>query len=443
MTNTLLSGLSKRLARTNAVRLVSLGYLTYIVVGLLLLSLPFAQRVSVASIDNLFIAASAVSTTGLVTVGVSNSYTFFGQLVVLILIQLGGIGYMTFGSFVLLSRRTALTETNIEVGKTVFAIPADFRIDKFIKSVIGFTLITETLGAIALVPILIRHGVENPVWNAVFHSISAFCTAGFSLFDTSFEAFAGDFWLNAVIGLLSIAGALGFIVYVDIWRGLRGKRERATMTTHVIVRATLLFMAVAAVLLFAIDTFDATRPEERILMSFFQSMTALTTVGFNTVPIAELSGAALLIVIVLMLIGASPSGTGGGIKVTTVTALVSTARATLRKRIEVTWRGNVIPPQRVQTAYGIVVCYLAVMTFGTFLLLLTEGGDFVEILFEAASALGTVGLSMGITGDLTDLGKLVVIAMMYLGRVGVLTFGMALYVRSELIFDDEKTDLVV
>jgi trk system potassium uptake protein TrkH len=422
-----------------------LGYLSYIVAGWLFLCLPFVQRgAGVGALDNLFIATSAVSTTGLVTVSVSDSYNFAGQLAILLLIQLGGIGYMTFGSFVILSRKTELSAVRSEVGRTVFSLPAGFRIDKFVRSVIRFTLVIELLGAAALYPVFRGAGAASPLWSAVFHSVSAFCTAGFGLYNDSFEGLAGNFWLNAVVAALSYLGAIGFIVCVDVWRLLRGKVRALTLTSKIIVWATFWLSVVGTLLLFATEPSLQSKPaDERLMAAFFQAMTAMTTVGFNTVGIGGLSKASLMLIVLLMVIGASPSGTGGGLKSTTFTAMLGVMRSAIRGEQAVRFWGRPVPLERVWTAIAGLGFYLAVLAVGTYLLEMTERFSFVENLFEAASALGTVGLSMGITSALSNVGKLVIVLLMFCGRLGPLTFGIALFFREGLQAGQQDNDLAV
>jgi trk system potassium uptake protein TrkH len=412
--------------------LLLLGYGSYVVLGWGLLSLPFAQRQHVGALDNLFIATSAMSTTGLATVSVSDSYTIFGQLVVLGLIQLGGIGYMTLGSFIVLSRRLDMSQFRAEIGRAVFSLPTSFRIDKFVRSVVRFTVVIEIAGALALWPVLADAGVEHPLWSAVFHSISAFCTAGFSLHNSSFEAFAGNFWANVFLGVLSYAGAVGFIVFVDLWRKITKKTQQITLTSRIILWTTAMLGVAATLLLFVAEPTIQTLPaDERLLAAFFQSMTASTTVGFNTINIGALSKGSLLLLVILMVIGASPSGTGGGLKSTTISAIAGVMGSALRGQTEIRFWGNPIPVERVWTAVASAGFYLSVLVGTTYLLELTETTPtFDENLFEAASALGTVGLSMGITASLSPLGKLLITFLMFCGRVGPLTFGTAL-VRSE------------
>jgi len=345
---------------------------------------------------------------------------------------------------VILSTKKSLEEGHKDIMRTVFSIPKDFKIEKFIKSVMGFTFFFEFLGALALLPVFLKAGTENPVWQAVFHSISAFCTAGFSLLPNSLEGFKDDLWLNVVISVLSIVGAMGFIVCVDAWRVITGKAGKVTFTTKIIIIATFWLLAIGTFLCFLTEPFgQGAMPDQKWLYSFFQVMTALTTVGFNTVPINALSEPVILLLTFMMVVGASPSGTGGGLKTTTFSAIIGLVRSACRGEKEVKFCGKVIPEDRVKTAVATFVFYIGSLAAGTYLLTLTDRFPFSQILFESASALGTVGLSMGITASLTHLGKLIIILMMFIGRVSPLSLGVALFVRSELIFDDEKTDLAV
>jgi trk system potassium uptake protein TrkH len=351
---------------------------------------------------------------------------------------------MTFGSFVILSRSDEFTTKRSDISRTVFSVPESYRIDKFLRSVIVFTAIIETAGVLALYPVFASADVPNPLWQAVFHSISAFCTAGFSLFATSFEAFSGNFWLNCVIGVLAYLGAIGFIVFVDYWRKFRGKVHQLTLTSRIILWSTFWLSVVGATLLFVAEPLISQQPgEDRLIQAVFQAMTAITTVGFNTVNIGALSNASLLVIIMLMVIGASPSGTGGGLKSTTFSALFGIMKSSLKGQQQVTFWGKTVPPRRVWSAVASLSFYITALVVGTYLLELTQSSSFVANLFEAASALGTVGLSTGITASLTGLGKLIVVLLMYCGRLGPVTFGIALFCHDAVREAASDSDLAV
>ena len=414
------------------VRLVVLGYLAYILFGWVLLTLPLSSgEQPVSSLDALFTSASALSTTGLTTVSTGHGFSLFGQLVVLVLIQIGGIGYMTFGSFVVLARRGDLSERREQIGKVVFSMPEEFRIAKFIRSVILFTVLVETAGIAALFVAFRNAGLAHPLWSAIFHSISAFCTAGFGLYDASFETLRGNVAVNVVLGILSYLGAIGFIVFVDAWRRLIGKTDRITLTSRIIL-VTTAWVSLAGIALFYVaePTIQALPPYERLTASAFQVMAAITTVGFNSIPIGQLSQASLFLLIMLMVVGASPSGTGGGLKTTTFSALFGVIRSALLGRDKVTFWRKEIPEDRVRLAIASLGFYVGALIAGSYLLALSESQPFEGLLFEAASALGTVGLSTGITAQLTPIGKLILVLLMFIGRVGPLTFGVALFLPS-------------
>lgn len=432
------------LRQMNPVRLVLLGYLSYILFGWILLSLPVSQINHIPVLDNLFTATSAISTTGLSTITVGTSYSFFGELIILLLIQLGGIGYMTFGSFVILSNKKQLSPDRARVSSAVFSLPKNFRVDKFINSVVSFTFIIELIGAIALYFIFRSSNSPYPIWSAIFHSISAFCTAGFSIYSSSFELLRDNFWLNFVISILSYCGAIGFIVFVDIWRKMKGKTKRVTLTSRIILHTTLWISFIGTIVIFISEpSIQQLSPDKKLIASFFQAMTALTTVGFNTIPIATITKSTMLLITMLMVIGASPSGTGGGLKSTTFSAMIGVMKSVLKGKSKVFFWRNEIPFERVWSAIASLCFYITFLTFGIFLLTLTENFEFDKIVFESASALGTVGLSMGITSDLTNLGKLIITFLMFVGRLGPLTFGMALFLKSDVLYDDDERDLAI
>ena len=418
-------------------------------IGWILLCLPFCVRdeAEAGAIDHLFTAVSAVSTTGLATVGTPTTYTAAGQVVILLLIQAGGIGYMTLGSFVLLARHRELTEDRQSIARLAFSLPEGFRVAGFLRNVVLFTLTIETIGAVALYAAFRRVGVEDAGWQAMFHSVSAFCTAGFSIFPSGLEAFPADVWVNAVVAALSLSGAIGFLVMSDLFWSLSGRREKITLTSRIILHATFWTIAIGWALIFLIEPSLRSMPaEERLMASGFQAMTALTTVGFNTVPIGSLGTSTTFLMLLLMILGASPSGTGGGLKSTSVSAALATTWSVLKSRPKVTFWGCEVPQHRLTAAFASLVFYVLVFFVGGLMLLIVQSAaatetPFEDVVFEAASALGTVGLSRGATGELTPLGKLVIIGLMFIGRVGPVTFGLALLSGGTEVA--EKDDLAI
>ena len=330
-------------SRLHPVKAVALGYAAYMLAGWVLLCLPVSREpgVDAPAVDHLFTAASAVSTTGLATLTTPTTYSVFGECVMLAMIQLGGLGYMTLGSFVMLARRKPLSDHRREVSASAFVLPEGVKVERFLAQVVAFTVAVEAAGAAALFFAFENAGVEDAGWQAAFHSVSAFCTAGFSLFPDSLVGFRDDFWVNAVVSALSLCGALGFLVLGDVWAVLTGRRDRPTLTTRIILSGSAAVLLAGWLLLFVGDPGLAALPqEERVLASFFQAMTAMTTVGFNTHPVDALAPASVVLVLVLMVIGASPSGTGGGMKSTTVSAVWAIVRASLSGRDRITsWAG--------------------------------------------------------------------------------------------------------
>lgn len=418
------------------------GFFIYTILGFCLLSIPLFRKGSVSLLDNLFISTSAISTTGLVTVSVFDSYNFFGQFIVMSLFQFGGIGYMTLTTYYLLFTTNRITRWHTKVIGAEFTLPNTIQTTDFIKSVIVFTLIMEFLGAIGFFIAFTRQGMDffQAVWFAVFHSVSAFCTAGFALFNDSFEGYQDNTLINVVVSVLAIAGSLGFIVITDLWYRLRGKSKEISFTTKIVFYGFVILLVFGTCLIYGTEP-HVWEGNHAMMKSFFQAMTAMTTVGFNTISMNSLSLPTLLLVVFLMYVGASPSGTAGGMKITTLTAMISVLKSRVFGQRKITFMNRVIPFERLYVATSTFMLYTSLIFLFTFLLSMSEDFSFDRILFEVASALGTVGLSTGITADLTPFGKLLIIILMFIGRVGVLTFGFALLHRKdkevkELLVDD-------
>ncbi|MCF7793030.1 MAG: potassium transporter KtrB [Candidatus Cloacimonetes bacterium] len=475
-----------------------LGYLSYVIFGYIFLSFAFCRNINIPGIDTLFTVVSAISTTGLSTVNIGADYNFWGQLGILILIQLGGIGYMTFGSFIVLSVKRRLSQNRKSIHATAFSLPKDFSIKKFISSIVIYTFIIELIGVYFLYTAFQYDDRANVLWSSVFHSISAFCTAGFSLYPNSFESYANTPYLNIVIFCLSFLGAIGYIVMVDVWLVLKGKKSSITFTSKIILSTSIILLIFGTFSIFfdfLLHSKTVLNQSNTFLQSFFQTMTSLTTVGFNTIPINELRSSSLFIISLLMIIGASPSGTGGGIKSTTVSALFGILGSLFSKNKEYIKYNNkrdflkkekknsnaflrmfltskqekikeetkndndkfdsifgevfkiklmnrTIPYDRVLHAVASFIFYVIILSIGFLLLLLTESFSFEELFFESASALGTVGLSMGITGGLTGIGKFITIILMFIGRIGPITFGIVLFNR-DFNKSKEYEDIVI
>jgi len=421
------------------------GFFLYTLVGFLLLSIPLFHNIDIHFLDNLFISTSAISTTGLVTVSIYDSYNFFGQFIVMSLFQVGGIGYMTLTTYYLLFTTRKITHWHNKVIGTEFTLPKTIEIKDFIKSVIIFTVIMETLGAICFYIAFKQDGMESlkAIWFAIFHSVSAFCTAGFGLFNNGFEDYSNNTFINTIISVLAISGSLGFIVITDVWYRIRKKSKALSFTTKVVIYGFILLLSLGTALVYFTEP-SVQNSDSKLLVSFFQSMSAMTTVGFSTISTGDLGLSMLLFVTFLMYIGASPSGTAGGMKITTLIAMISILKSRLFGQKQISFFGRTIPFERLYVATSTFILYTSIIFLFSFLLTFTEQFKFQEILFEVSSALGTVGLSTGITGELSQAGKVMIIILMFVGRVGVLTFGFALLERKIKAFDNPiEGDLAV
>lgn len=404
------------------------GFFLYTLTGFILLSIPLFHKTDIAFLDNLFISTSAISTTGLVTVSIFDSYNFFGQFIIMGLIQIGGIGYMTLTTYYLIFTTKKITHWHSKLIGTEFTLPNTIQIKDFIKSVIIFTLVMEIIGAILFYFAFTNAGMDNlkAVWFSIFHSVSTFCTAGFGLFNNSFESYQDNTFINTIISILAISGSLGFIVITDLWYRISGKSKEISFTTKIIIYGFLFLLILGTLLIYSSESLSILGSSSTLMTSFFQAMSAMTTVGFNTIAIGEFSLPILLLITFLMYIGASPSGTAGGMKITTLTAMLAILKSRLFGQTKITFLNRLIPFERIYVATSTFMLYTSLIFLFSFLLSYFEKFSFESILFEVASALGTVGLSTGITGDLSNIGKILIIILMFIGRVGVLTFGFAL-----------------
>lgn len=426
-------------------RVSFLWYASAIVIGSILLSLPVARqpdRDRVRVLDATFTATSAVCVTGLAVRSTGNDFSRFGQAVILVLIQLGGIGIMTVTTFVTLTLggrqdlrlRAILTET---LGK---GQEPDLR--WVLKRVISFTLLFELTGFAVLFLCFWREAaLSEAAWSALFHSISAFCNAGFSLYDDSLMRYRTDAAVNLIIMVLIVSGGLGFPVMMDLTRRRSGSMfdrwNQLTLHSKLILAGTLFLIVSGTVTFFTLEyngvLHELSLPQ-KILVSTFHSVTCRTA-GFNTSDLGALTNATLFISILLMAIGAGPCSTAGGFKVSTLAVLALRGWSTLRGRARVTFSRRTIPSQTADRAIATALLFAVVAIFAlTFLLVVEQSetphaqsqGLFMDALFEIISALGTVGLSTGMTPFLTTAGRIIVIVLMFMGRLGPISVFAAL-----------------
>ena len=427
-------------------RQLLVGYAGYSLLGTLLLMIPLCNNREMPIIDNLFTAVSALSTTGLSTVDISADYTFWGQLVVLLLIQFGGLGYMTFTSYVMFHLTKHLGTNEARMFHAQFSFPDKMQSDNMLGNIVNFALAFEVLGIILLYPYFLCNDIENPLWSAVFHSISAFCTAGFSIYSDNLMRFQNDWYVNIVIATLSYMGAMGFIMMTDVMRKIRKHDYKISFTTKVIAVITTLLTVWSTIHLFFFDpTIKVMNITDRLLVSWFHSMSAITTVGFNTIDTGTIATISMIVLSFSMYIGASPSGTGGGLKSTTLSAIFAYTKNKLGLRKDISLAGNKVPLYRVDSALTTAVFYTLILVLGIYLITMFEGNkaDFLNVVFEATSALATAGLSSGILSSLCFSSKAVLIIMMFIGRVGVITVGNVMLVRAHNEKIKQKSDLVI
>jgi trk system potassium uptake protein TrkH len=405
-----------------------------ILCGTILLMMPFSTSNGTWNdpIVALFTSTSAVCVTGLSVVDPGTYFSFWGQLLILLLVQVGGLGYMTTTTFLILliGKRFDLRQ-KVAIQQALDR-PGMSGSSQIIRSIIATTIIFEITGIFLLLPAFVPdHGWSYGMWLAIFHSINSFNNAGFSLFKDNLIGYQTSLLVVFTVTGLIIFGGIGYQVILDMYLWLRDRLKRKTtfmvfsLDFKVAVSTTLLLLMVGTVAFFLIEirnpeTFGKFRFSDQLLLAWFQSVTPRTA-GFNTIDIGKMSDAGLFITIALMFIGASPGGTGGGIKTTTLRVLSSCTKAILQGKEEVWLYERKIAITLILKAIGVVFGSLATVLSATVLISLTDPKlEFIQILFEVVSAFGTVGLSTGITGSISTAAKIVIIVTMYIGRVGVL-----------------------
>ena len=415
-----------RRRRLSSFQIIILGFAWVILLGSLLLMLPIATITGRVTPFNeaLFTATSAVCVTGLIIQDTGSYWSGFGQAVILTLIQIGGLGVITVAaSFALLSGRkiSLMQRSTMQDAISAPKVGGIVRLTRFI--LLG-TFLIELLGALAMLPVFCCDYGWRGIWMAVFHSISAFCNAGFDILGTksnlypSLTGYASSPSINFTIMLLIVTGGIGFLTWDDIWEN-KWRFRHYRMQSKVILVTTGLLIALPAAFFFFTD-FSALPTGRRLLTSLFQSVTPRTA-GFNTVALPAMSSASQGLMVLLMLIGGSPGSTAGGIKTTTLAVLLANAAATFRQCENAQLFGRRIDCSTIKTATTILTMYLTLFFGGAVFISTYENLPLVSCLFETASAVGTVGLTLGITPQLHIPSQIVLITLMYLGRVGGLT----------------------
>ena len=419
------------------VRVITLGYFIMILFGTLLLMLPCATRdgIGAGPVTALFTATSASCVTGLVLQDTATYWSLFGQLVILALIQIGGLGFMTIAIFFfrLISKKSSLRERAVMAESINTTRMGDF--SRIVRKIVIGTIALESAGGILLATYFVRQpelGFFKGVYYGFFHAISAFCNAGFDLMGgySSFTSLSDNILVNAVLIILIVVGGIGFLVWDDI-TACRFSFRKFSLHTKTVLTVTAILVLGGAVLLFVFEHNNTgiDKPlSEEICVALFGSVTARTA-GFNTVDTAALSSASKLITIILMFIGGSSGSTAGGVKTTTVAVILIFLIAGMRGQDNIHFYKRRIRDDILRKSVIIISTNLLLLLFGATVLCAVQGVSITDAVFETTSAISTVGMTTGITRDLNLISELVIIFLMYCGRVGSISFGISLFER--------------
>lgn len=415
------------------------GFAIMIALGTILLMLPFAAKSGqmTSPINALFTSTSSVCVTGLVVVDTLDYWSFWGQLVILVLIQIGGFGYMTITTLLLiaLGRKIGLRE-RLLIGESV-GITRIGGVVKLISSMVIFTILAEIIGSVIFyVRFSTEYDFTQAIWKSIFQSISAFNNAGFDIFGgfRSVTGYQSDYVVLLTTAVLVILGGISFLVLEDVFRFRKPKT--LSLDTKMVLSITVLLLALGAITVFVTEfnnpeTLGTMTVANKALNAFFQSVTSRTS-GFNAINIGGMTDYALFIIMLLMFIGGASGSTAGGIKVNTFGLIIATILSSVRGREYPSAFNREFNNQQIFRALAVLVISLGVVALAVFILAITEKFSFLAILFETVSAFGTVGLSTGITPELSIPGRLVIIILMFIGRLGPLTLTLAM-VRAQKV----------
>ncbi len=412
--------------RLSSSQIIILGFLGIILLGSVLLTLPIStqDRMGASFSDALFTSTSAVCVTGLIVQDTATYWSTFGQVVILTLIQIGGMGVITIALAIttLSGKKISLKQrSTMQEAISAHKVGGIVRLTGFI---VRTTIAIELLGAVLMAPVFCKEfGLGKGIWYGVFHSISAFCNAGFDLMGSktpysSLTYFMSNPVINFTIMTLIVTGGIGFMTWDDI-KTHKYHIRRYRMQSKVILVTTAILIVLPALYFFFMEFADMPM-EERIYSSLFQSVTPRTA-GFNTVDLTLISEVGIAIMIILMVIGGSPGSTAGGMKTTTLAVMLSTAISVFRRKEHTHFFGRRIDSETIRSAATIMMMYVVLFLTGGFIISAVEGLPLLTCLFETASAVGTVGLTLGITPELGMVSKCILVILMYLGRVGGLT----------------------
>ena len=417
-------------------QILVLGFFSIIIIGAILLTLPLSNTKECTFIDALFTSTSAVCVTGLIVKDTPNDFSLFGQMVIMMLIQIGGLGYMTSATiiFLIIGKKIGITERlTIKEGLNVENLEGIIR---FTKGVLLFTVIFELIGTLILTTrFLLDYPLKDAFLYGMFHSVSAFNNAGFSLFTDNLLSYRGDITVNLTITTLIISGGIGFIVVRDLYKYHRKEVPRLSQHTKIVLATTAVLILVGAVSIYLLEatnpkTFMGMSLKETMVVSYFSSVTPRTA-GFNTVDYSLLRTETLFLTIVLMFIGASPGSTGGGVKTSTFAIIIASLYATVRGLRDTVLFKRRVPSDTISKSFLLITLAAIFCTLSTHFIITTQSTQYLSGMFEVTSAFGTVGLSVGdggvrsLSALFTPIGKLAISFTRFVGRLGPLTLAVA------------------
>ncbi|MCQ2524842.1 MAG: Trk family potassium uptake protein [Lachnospiraceae bacterium] len=413
------------------------GFAAVILLGALLLMLPIASREGVVTPFNqtLFTATSACCVTGLVLLDTASHWSWFGQIIIITLIQIGGLGVISVASFMMMVSGKKISLMTRQTAQNAISAPHIGGIVKLTRFIFITTFSVEILGGLAMLPVFIKEFGARGIWKSFFHSVSAFCNAGFDLMGdksgkfSSLTYFSDNGYITFVICFLLVFGGIGFLTWEDLFFK-RFKFKEYKMQSKVILITSLVLFIIPAVLYFIFDFKDFPL-KERICVSIFQSLTPRTA-GFNTADLAAMTGPGKVVMMILMLIGGAPGSTAGGMKVTTVAVLFANAKAVFSRRKSAHFFERRIEDSTIKNAATILFLYMFMAITGALVISMIEGLPLEACFFETMSAAGTAGLTVGITSGLSLASQIILIVLMFFGRVGGLTLIYAAFVPKEL-----------
>ena len=448
--------MNKTIKHLSSAQVVLIGFLAIILAGSVLLCLPIssADGKVVSYVDALFTATTATCVTGLVTVPTVSTWSIFGQVIILLLIQIGGLGVITIAASIMMMLGKRIGIGNRILIQDSFNLNSLSGIVKFIKKVIIGTLIIEGIGALLYMTVFVPDFGIKGIWISVFNSVSAFCNAGIDIIS---ENSLCDYALNPVINLttsfLIISGGIGFVVWWDVIEIIKNKKRRhlrfLSLHSKIAISATAVLIVVGTILFFIFEynnplTMQSYSLIEKVEASFFQSVTTRTA-GFATIPQENFTNASSIVSLLLMFIGGSPVGTAGGIKTVTFVILLATAASVIKNKRTIDVFNRQISEKSIKKVIAVFATSFSVMTLSTILLSAASNADFLDMLYETVSATATVGLTRNFTASLNTVGKIIIIATMYFGRVGPISLAVAFKMRksSENIIENPIEEISV